>query len=316
VGNNLVRLLLSEGQKVRVLLRERTLPRSLEGLAVEMAQGDVRDRTSLAEAYSGVKSVVHAAGFVHIGWSQNALHQEINVVGTRNVATLAREREIRLVYVSSVNALGLGRRNQPAGEDDAAPGIVECPYVESKRTAEEGVLALTREGLNATVVNPGFMLGPWDWKPSSGRMIVELARQFLPLAPSGGFSVCDVRDVCRAIVTAMSAGQVGGRYILAGRNMTYFELWQQITKLVGRRSPWFPAGPMQRWCVGAWGDLMYRISGREPDLNSAGVRLSSQFHYFRSDRARAELGYETRPLEETLRDAWQWLNDYGYIPKP
>ncbi len=99
--------------------------------------------------------------------------------------------------------------------------------------------------------------------------MIEVAKNFTPLAPSGGFSVCDVRDVRAGVVSAMKKGRSGRRYILAGWNWSYFELWKKIARVSGASAPWFPAGPMQRYCIGKFGDLYYLCTGKEPDFNSA-----------------------------------------------
>lgn len=315
LGNNIVRDLLAQGEQVRVLTRELRTTRPLDGLAVERRQGDVRDAATIAEAMEGVDTVIHSAGHVHIGWSQADLHQAVNVEGTRNIVQAAQKVQARLVYVSSVNALGLGGLDFEADEETARPGIVPCHYVTSKRMAEELVLEQAGNGLNAVVVNPGFMLGPWDWRPSSGRMMLEVTSRFMPLAPVGSCNVCDVRDVSAGTIAAAKRGKTGRRYILGGHNMSYFELWRKLAQLAGKRGPLFRAGPMQRVIGGSFGDLWYRTSGKEPELNSAIIGMSSQHHRFKSDRAIQELGYTIRPLEQTLQDAWNWFVEHGYVKK-
>jgi dihydroflavonol-4-reductase len=315
LGNNIVRDLLARGEQVRILTRELRTTRPLDGLVVERLQGDLRDPQIASEAVEGVQLVIHSAGHVHIGWSQQDLHRSINVEGTRHLAEAARKVQARMVYVSSVNALGLGAKDFEADEDTARPGICPCPYVTSKSAAEELVLEQVAQGLDAVIVNPGFMLGPWDWRPSSGRMMLEVATRFVPLAPAGSFNVCDVRDVSAGTIAAASAGRTGQKYILGGHNLSYFALWKKMAQVAGKRGPWFPAGPMQRWIGGWWGDLCHRLTGKEPDLNSAGVWMSSQHHRFRSDRAIKELGYSIRPLDETVQDAWNWFVEYGYVKR-
>jgi dihydroflavonol-4-reductase len=312
LGNNIVRDLLARGEQVRILTRELRTTRPLDGLAVERLQGDVREPRVVEEAMQGVDVVIHAAGHVHIGWSQAELHHAVNVEGTRNIAAAARKMHSRLVYVSSVNALGLGARDFEADEETARPGIVACPYVTTKAAAEAAVLEEVAVGLDGLIVNPGFMLGPWDWRPSSGRMFLEVATRFVPLAPAGSFNVCDVRDVSAGTIAAARLGKAGRRYILGGHNLSYFELWKRMARQAGKRGPYFPAGPMQRFFGAWWGDLQHRLTGKEPDLNSAAVKMSTQHHRFRSDRAMKELGYKFRPLEETLQDAWNWFVEHGY----
>jgi dihydroflavonol-4-reductase len=315
LGNNIVRDLLARGEQVRILTRELRTTRPLDGLAVDRRQGDIREPKTIDDALKGIQTVIHSAGHVHIGWSQADLHQAVNVEGTRNLALAAQKVQARLVYVSSVNALGLGTRDVEADEDSAQPGITPCPYVTSKRAAEDLVQERVSGGLDAVIVNPGFMLGPWDWRPSSGRMMLEVATRFAPLAPAGSFNVCDVRDVSAGTIAAARRGSAGRKYILGGHNLSYFELWKKMARLAGKKGPLMPAGPLQRIVGGSLGDLWYRLTGREPDLNSAGVSMSSQHHRFKSDRAIRELEYKIRPLEQTLQDAWNWFVEYGYVKR-
>ena len=311
LGNNIVRELLARGQSVRVLSRATSDPRPLSGLDVERTTGDVGDAQSLQTAARGIDVVIHCAGHVHIGWSQKEQHEAINVGGARNVAAAALAAGARLVHVSSINALGLGMLATPAGEESALPGITACPYPVTKRKGDEVVLEAVRQGLTAAIVHPGFMLGPWDWKPSSGRMLLEVAKG-LPLAPVGAHSLCDVRDVAAGAIAAANAADAGRRFILAGHNMTYWQSWKLMARLTGGRGPWFPAGPINRWIGGWWGDRTYRRTGVEPDLNSAAIAMSCEQHCFSSARAEQELGYKIRPLEETIRDAWEWFRQQGY----
>src|SRR5262245_19035711 len=113
LGNNIVRQLVDAGQAVRVLSRSTSDGRALEWLPVERVTGDVRDAAIVAEACRGVDVVIHSAGHVHLGWKQLDQHGQINVEGTRNVAAGARGAGVRLVHVSAINALGLGRLKQP-----------------------------------------------------------------------------------------------------------------------------------------------------------------------------------------------------------
>lgn len=312
VGNNVVRQLLAAGQTVRVLARGTSDPRPLAGLDVETIAGDVRDPAAVVQACDGVDVVVHAAGHVHIGWTQLDIHQEINVAGTRHVAAAARQSGARLVHVSSVNALGLGRLDQPADEETALPGIVPVPYVTTKQAAERAVLDEVERGLWAAIVNPATMFGPWDWKPSSGKMLVEVSRGSL-FAPVGAGSFCDVRDVAASVLAAGERGQSGRRYILAGHNLSFRDLWRQIAALGGKPGPRLPMGPIFRAIAMPVCDVRTRLSGRETAANSAAIGLSRQAHCFTSARAQRELDYRIRPLEETLKDAWQWLGEHGYL---
>jgi dihydroflavonol-4-reductase len=313
VGNNIVRQLLEQQQDVRVLVRESSDPRPLEGLNVETVRGDVRDESSVRRACEGVRQVIHAAAHVQIGWSGLAQQRAINVNGTRAVAQAARACGARMVHVSSVDALGLGSAQQPADESTPIGGKTPCPYVVTKTEAEAALREEIARGLDAVIMNPGFMLGPWDWKPSSGQMLVEVGKRFAPLAPTGGCSACDVRDVAAATIVALEHGQRGQNYILGGFNQSYFELWQLFSRVAGSRPPIGRLGPVLQFLAGRGGDTWARVFRREPPVNSAALAMSSLTHYYSSDRARRELGYCTRPLEETVADAWDWFKRHGYV---
>lgn len=312
VGNNIVRQLLDNGDDVRVLTRASSDPRGLDGLAVERATGDVRDSASLAAAMQGVDRVIHAAGYVHLGWSQLDLHRQINVEGTRNVAVAARESGIRMVHVSGINALGLGRLEHPADEETGLPGIIEIPYVITKRESEDVVRSEVRRGLDAVIVNPGCMFGPWDWKPSSGRMLLSVAK-FAPAYPMGAVTFCDVRDVAAGTLAAANQGKAGRQYILGGHNLSYRDAWRQMAHLAGKRSPLVPMGPLVQTVATPILNLHSWLTGYEGEINSAVLKLGKQQHCFSSRRAQAELGYKIRPFSETLADTWDWFRQRGYV---
>jgi dihydroflavonol-4-reductase len=312
LGNNLVRTLLDRGQAVRVLLRENSDPRPLEGLDVQRATGDVRDAASVDRACQGVGRVLHAAAKVHIGWSGSDEHQAINVVGTRNVAQAALKQRARMVHISSVDTLGIQTKENPAHEESPVAGHILCPYVLSKRGAEAEVLALVEQGLEAMIVNPAYTVGPWDWKPSSGRMLLEIARGWGTFAPPGGNDFADVRDVCEGVLAAAERGVPGRRYILAGHSLSYFDVWRLFAEITGSRPPRFVVDRLTLRAAGRFGDLWGRIIGKEPDVNSAAAAISAMPHHFSSARARQELGYSCRPIRETVAAAWDWFRQYGY----
>jgi dihydroflavonol-4-reductase len=312
LGNNIVRVLIAAGEQVRVLARASSDPRTLADLPIERAEGDVRDKVAVENACRGIDIVIHAAGYVHLGWKQLEQLQAINVEGTKTVAAAVNRAGARLIHISGVNALGLGKLANPADEDSALPGIVECGYVVTKRAAEAAVLEEVSHGLDAVIVNPGCMFGPWDWKPSSGKMLLAVAK-FAPIYPTGAVTFCDARDVAAGTVAAAKQGRRGLRYILGGHNLSYLDAWRQMAQLAGRRGPISPMGPLFRAAVVPILDAYTWLRGREGDANSAVLLMGRQQHCFSSRRAETELGYLCRPFAETLADTWAWFRQWGYI---
>ena len=315
LGNNIVRQLLEADYKIRALVRASSDPRPLQGLPVETIEADLRDERPLADAIRNVDGVIHAAALVHIGWKKLEDSRRANVQGTRALAKAALSAGVRFLHVSTVDTLGVSGDETPLNEDSPPGDKVPCSYVVSKTEAEQVIHELIGEGLNASIVYPGFMLGPWDWKPSSGRMLLEVARNWTPMAPTGGGCVVDVRDVADGVIKALQSGRKDRHYILGGENISYLELWRLMADVSGSGKPFLPLGAMIRGMAGAATSLWAALSGKEGDVNSAAIKMGTQFHYYSSQRAKDELGYHWRPTRESVEDAWNWFVANGYVGK-
>lgn len=315
LGNTILRQLTAEGVSLLALVRGEPDPKVFAGIETKFVIADLNDIDSIDQAVRQCDGVIHSAGFIHLGWREREASMRVNRDGTANLVNACLKYQRKIVHVGTVNTLGLGSRDFIASETsplDHAGGQVPCSYVDSKRAGVSEVQRGVAEGLEAVVVHPGFMLGPWDWKPSSGRMMVEVGKSWKPLSPSGGCSLCDARDVAAGTIAALRRDIPSGReFALAGHNLTYLELWRRMAAHMGTRGPWMKAGPLNLMAAGIAGDLWATAvspwGGREPDLNSAAIRMSRQFHWYDSARACAELGYEIREAEESLADAARWL---------
>lgn len=313
LGNNIVRAVLARGDSVRVLVRQQGAEKFFAGLDVEQLEGDVRDASSVAAACQGVDLVLHSAAWVHVGWRKGRQMHDINVEGTENLARSALEAGVRLVHVSSVDTLGVGSPSTIADERSPRSGKIPCPYVLTKRAAEQRLHTLIQNGLDAVIVNPGLMFGPWDWKPSSGKLVVSVLRQRPPMAPRGGCSACDARDVAAGVLAAARHGVCGQNYILGGENMRFLDLFRKIANLKGRPGAWCRMPSAMAWSVGFCGDAWARMTGTEGAVNSASIGMGGLFNYYSSEKARRDLGYTIRPIEETLRDSYEWFREFGYL---
>jgi len=317
LGNNLVRLLVDRGWRVRAVVRSATAAsRTLAGLPVEAVVADLADGAALGAALDGCRAVFHSAAHVHCGWRHFDAMHATNVGGTARVARAARDAGARLVHVSSVDAIGL-RSDGDAADEDTPPGLMpECPWLITKREAEAAVVAEVERGLDAVIVNPTYMLGPWDWKPSSGRMLLEVGQGRGVLAPPGGNDFVDVRDVAAGALAAAERGCRGRRYILGGHGLSYLEAWRTFARIAGRMQPLGTAPQTLLRAAGWCGDLASLFTRHELPVNSAATAMAALPHHFSSARARSELGYSFRPFEATVTDAWLWFVDHGFARVP
>jgi len=311
LGNNIVRLLLSRGESVRVLVRD-TESRSLAGLAIEQVPGDIRNPDHVRAASQGVTAVIHAAAHVRMGWRGPELYQAINVDGTRNVAITCRETGARMVHISSTDVFGRCSLTVPTDEETPPGATPQTPYALTKRAAETVVLEECERGLNGVIVNPSYMLGPWDWKPSSGKVVLAVGRGTAIFAPKGWFSVCDARDVAAGVLAARDCDAIARRYILAGETLRFIDGFRLIAEVCHTIRPLMQARLIVASIGGYSGDVWGLLSGNEPDVNSAAVAMARVPKNYSSARAERELGYRRRPLKETITDAWTWFGEHGY----
>ncbi|QDV23671.1 NAD-dependent epimerase/dehydratase family protein [Aureliella helgolandensis] len=310
LGNNIVRELCQRGLPVRALVRKGSDMRPLAGLDVELIEGELADREQLQRGIEGCNAAIHCAAYIHLGWKNLEKSRQINVEGTRGVAEVCAAQGARLLHVSSVDALPTACDAEHPIDESGERGVpnTPCSYVISKRESEAMVDAYVREkDLDAVIFQPGFMLGPHDWKPSSGKMIQEVARLKLVAAPPGGCSVCDVRDVANAIVDGIGLARKGEHYILGGANMTYQALWHLMREAVGRPTKVYRLGPSLRWFARAVDIGLGILPVREGDVNGASIAMGCLFHYYDSSKAARELNYHSREPQVSLNDAWQWM---------
>jgi dihydroflavonol-4-reductase len=282
-------------------------------LDVEIVEGDLSDTGLLSEAIRGCDAVIHSAAVIHIGWKRLEESRQVNVEGTRRVVQACQQHHAKLIYVSTVDTLPAATSIQTPIDESKQGGVAKtpCTYVISKCEAEQVVRdSISQSQLEAVIIHPGFMLAPYDWKPSSGRMMIEVSKAPLALAPSGGCSVCDARDVAHGIVEAISRGRSGESYILAGQNMSYRELWQQMVSVAGKRKRVSSPTRLLNVVAKVLDVSMRVLPIREGDINGAAIAMGQLYHYYSSEKAKQELGYCPRPLSQTLEEAWQWLVEH------
>ncbi|MBF5044946.1 NAD-dependent epimerase/dehydratase family protein [Aggregicoccus sp. 17bor-14] len=321
VGANLAHLLCSRGEKPRLLARERSDRRGLRGLVrgrdYEEARGDILDAASLREALRGVTHVYHAAGTVRFDPFSRQDLVRINTEGTRNVLEAARAAGVRrLVFVSSVAAGGHGTLDHPADESTPFNYAGDNPYHQSKREAEQLALAANAPGFEVLAGCPGYVVGPYDVRPSSGELLLYVARGVVAAYPSGGINVVNAADVAEGLRLVMEKGAPGERYILGGENLTYRQFLTTIAEEVGVAPPRLPMPRAALQGAGRLGDVVGRLS---PELfkfvNTAFLQALTLPAYQSSGRAMRELGYHPRPVRLGIREALRWFQEEGLLPR-
>mgnify|MGYP005964440193 CR=1 FL=1 len=310
LGYTLTRMLSEQGCEVRGLILPGEKAEALPG--VTYCEGDVCRKETLLPLLEGAHgknaAVIHTAGIVDISGQELPRLFSVNVGGTRNVADLCREKGLRMVYVSSVHAIPEKGKLDVLSEVKAfSPDDVVGGYAKSKAQATQVVLDAVRCGLDAVVVHPSGILGPYD---RAGNHMVQMVSDYicgrLPACVRGGYDFVDVRDVARGCILAAEKGRAGECYILSGRHYEVREILAMVRQVEGGRS--LPVLPM--WMARAAAPLLgwtARVRHRRPLYTRYSLYTLRSNDRFSHDKATSELGYRPRDLRQTVADTVAWL---------
>ena len=319
VGSAVARALRDRGHRLRLLVRPGSDRRNVSGLGAELAEGDLRDPASLAAAVAGCRFVVHVAADYRLWVPDPAPMLAANVDGTRALLLAAASAGVeRIVYCSSVAALGLVGDGTPGTEDTPVhlDGIVGA-YKRSKYLAEQAVRDLVREqAAPVVIVNPSTPVGPRDIKPTpTGKMVLDAAAGRMPAYVDTGLNIVHVDDVAAGHVLALERGRIGEAYILGGHDLGMPELLAMVDDVMGRPTPRrarLPRGLL--WPVALGMEGAARAFGIEPLVTREMLAMAKKRMFFSPAKAMAELGYAPRPARQAVADAVAWFRGAGWLP--
>ena len=312
IGNVLVRKLVSRSERVRAVIPPFEDASCLDGLKVEIVEGDIRQIDSLIQAFKGSDVVYHLAGIISILSGKSELLYQVNVEGTRNVVEACLKTKVRrLVYTSSIHAV----KEPPHGIviDETFPfdpDNVLGDYAKSKAQATLEVLGGVEQGLDATIVCPTGVIGPYDYKISEmGQLIMDFIQRKLKAYVDGAYDFADVRDVATGLILAYEKGRTGESYILSGKQITVRDLLMMLQEITEVKAPSLKIPAWLARTVGKIAPLYYRLTNTEPLFTTYSIDVLASNSQISSAKARRELGYSTRPVKESVTDAVAWFRE-------
>jgi len=310
IGNVLVRELSTRNEKIRAVIPFGEDTTAIKDLDLEIVRGDVRDIELLKQAIEGADIVYHLAGIISILPGKRWLLQEVNVKGTRNVVEVClKSRVKRLVYVSSIHAIKEPPRGTVIDETQPFdPSSVLGDYAKSKAQATLEVLEAVRKGLDAVIVCPTGVIGPYDFKGSDmGQLILSYIHNKMKACIDGAYDFVDVRDVAKGIVLAAEKGKKGQSYILSGERISVPGLFSMLEKITGIRAPKFKVPCQLARVIGIVATPYYLLTKSKPLITKDSIDVLASNSYISSQKAKHELGYTSRPIWESLVDSVTWF---------
>jgi dihydroflavonol-4-reductase len=318
IGGNLALHAADRGWHVRALRRSTSRIGHLPDVGLEWVEAGLDDVLALTAAFRGCDGVFHCAAALDDGSADDRTMYRVNVEGTKNVLEAVRKGGVRrLVFCSTTNTIGIAPKGRVA--DESTPwnwdmyGLA-TPYTMSKLEAERLVLAANGPGLEIVVANPSLVLGSYDARPGSGRLLIELIRHPLVCYPPGVKNYVHVRDVGQGLLAAAEQGRAGERYILGGENLPFRDFCGLVARASGNPAPKFGLARPLVHCAGLAGEAWCRVSGRKSRLDLTLARFACLKHPVSSARARRELGYVITPVSQAIRDAIDWFRQAGMLP--
>jgi dihydroflavonol-4-reductase len=303
IGSHVARLAVERGDEVRLAVEDGSPDEAIADLDCERMRCDVRQRRSVRRAVAGCERVFHCAGVTSVRAADTERLFQVNVGGTRIVMEECLRAGVeRVVYTSSAAVVGPAEEGKTADESQLfTAGHLGIPYVNSVHEAEGEATRVAAQGLPLVCVNPAVCFGPGDVHLTSTRLVRSFLLGRVPAYIDGAASVVDVRDVAAGHMLADTGGEIGERYILGGRNFTFERLFADLGRLSGVEPP-VRLPPRAAAAAAA----VFRAGGRSWPLSPLEVRAASHRWTYSSAKARRELGWRSRPHEETLEATVRW----------
>ena len=316
IGNVLVRELIARNEPVRALVMPGEDHTPLDNLPVTIFEGDILDAASLQSALKDVDIVYHLAGMISIMPGRNDLLRTVNILGTRNILFACYQAGVRrLVYTSSIHALSCPPQGVVIDENvPFDPDHAPDDYSYSKAQASLEVQHAVKRGLDAVIVCPTGVIGPFDFRRSElGEIIIDCLKYKPQFFVEGAYDFVDVRDVARGLILAGEKGKKGETYILSGEKLAVRNLIDAVRTISGRRFARLKVPLSLAWFAARFTPLFYRLTHLRPRFTPCSLETLASNADISHAKAQKELGYTPRPLRESLRDTIAWFLENHHL---
>lgn len=310
IGGQIARKAIENGMDVHALRRDPSSVGAVGDLPLTWHSGDLDDADSLIAAMQGCEVLFHAAAYAP------ATDRRINhalcysIPQMRRVLSAARHAGIKkVIYTSSLTTIGPSPANEGRLADERdpyTPGTVNSSYYESKWQMEYEALRAAQSGLEVVTLCPTAVFGPGDVKPSTSQLLLLIAKQQIPVGVDIDVNIVDGRDVAQAHINAVTRGQSGERYIIAGHNLNVADAIRQSAQIMGVKAP------RSAWGVKRVKRLLAIVDFLRLPVTET-MRTMPHWQPLNGEKGWRELEFSPRPFAETVRDTHQWFLEHGYL---
>lgn len=319
LGTNITLQLVEKGYNVRAFGLPNSIITYIEHKKVEIMLGDITIPESINKAVDGVDAVIHVAGDTSFWKKLFERQRKINVDGVRNVMQAALDAKVqKVVHTATVDSIGYnpdGLADEHWDDDPKNYNYVNTGYnyADTKREGEQIVFDYAKKGLNVSIINPGSMMGPYDYTLQFGRLFMDIRDGKVPGIPAGGAPWAHVVEVAKAHVSAIDKSKAGERYICGGVNETYKTQFTLIAESIGVEPP--KRILPRRFLVGyaRIAEFISKFTNKPPELNPGMARYMSVFPKYDSSKAEKELNFKIVPLKKMVEDARDWYIENNFF---
>lgn len=311
VGCVLVRQLLELGHEVSIFVRKSSNLDPVNSLSVKIIYGELTDTDILSTVISNNDIVFHIAGMIHIGSGKYKQLYNINVNGTKTIADICLKYNKKLLYMSSVHAI----RELPHGQvmketRSFDPKPIAGTYGKTKAIATDYVLSLCKQGLDAVIVHPSGILGPYEYRMSNiGKFIRNYANGNIPAYIDGMYNFVDVRDVCAASINAAVSDISNECFLLTGSEVTVMDLLDILNKITKVKKPKLKVPYFIALISSFFSEWFCRLTRATMMFTPYSVKTLSSNGSFDNSKAKDMLKFNVRPVYETINDMYVWMKE-------
>lgn len=315
LGSNVARELFDRGYKVKLMMRPMASTDILKDISCEIFFGDISNIQDVIMAVSDCTYVIHTASVTQQWGVTFEEYDRINITGTKNIVEACLLHNVkRLIHVSTANTLGAGSLDKPGNELSAFSLLhLNSGYVNSKYIAQQYISEqVERRKLPAVIINPTFMIGPHDSKPSSGKIIFHGLNKRLIFYPSGGKNFVHIKDVCDGIANALIVGSIGDCYLIAGENLSYRSFFKLLNEVAGQKSFMIKIPAFFMKTAGIIGSLLHNMTGKTFKLTYSSAYMLCLSNYYSGRKSERELGIDYSSTKSAVKSALEWFKENNY----